>query len=317
VRPTSVAVSEQRVAATKVRSVHLTAVDATLIVTVVLWSLILTAQKYALDNGVGPLPFAILRITLTAAGFTVAALVSDRSLWISRPHLLRLIVFAGLGVWLNQLCLTYALHFTTASTVALLLGAIPIFGLGFAAIAGLDRVTGRGVIATLVSLAGVALVALGSGSGLSLDVRGDLLSLGAAGTWAGLSVALVPLIRVYGALRIGALTFAIGAVPLWLTGFGAVRSQDFGVGWFVWLALVYTGLSLVVANALWFRALDRVGPARATLFGNLQPFIAATFAVVLLSESLAPLQLLGGVGIALGIVIASVHRRAHIQPELP
>ena len=40
---------------------------------------------------------------------------------------------------------------------------------------------------------------------------------------------------------------------------------------------------------LWFTAIDRVGPSRASLFANLQFFLAAVFGVILLSETITPL----------------------------
>jgi drug/metabolite transporter (DMT)-like permease len=55
---------------------------------------------------------------------------------------------------------------------------------------------------------------------------------------------------------------------------------------------------------LWFRAVAAVGPSRATLAANIQPFIAAVFALVLLSEPLGALQLVGGVLIGAGILLA-------------
>ena len=60
----------------------------------------------------------------------------------------------------------------------------------------------------------------------------------------------------------------------------------------------------MLTNILWFRSLDRVGPSRATLAVNLQPFVAALLAVILLSEPLSLLQVLGGVLIAAGLVVA-------------
>ena len=51
-------------------------------------------------------------------------------------------------------------------------------------------------------------------------------------------------------------------------------------------------------------SLHRIGPARATLAANLQPFVAAVLAVVLLSEPLGALQIAGGVLIAVGIFVA-------------
>ena len=60
---------------------------------------------------------------------------------------------------------------------------------------------------------------------------------------------------------------------------------------------------LFLTNILWFTAIDRVGPSRATLFANLQPFFAVLFAVLLLSEHLSGWEIAGGVAIAVGIVI--------------
>ena len=69
----------------------------------------------------------------------------------------------------------------------------------------------------------------------------------------------------------------------------------------MWLGLAFAVVGpLVLTNVLWFTAVHRVGPARATLFANLQPFIAAVFAVILLSEPLSAWQIGGGVLIGAG-----------------
>ena len=60
----------------------------------------------------------------------------------------------------------------------------------------------------------------------------------------------------------------------------------------------------MLTNVLWFRSISKIGPARATLAANLQPFVAAVLAVVLLSEPLGLLQVLGGLLIAAGILLA-------------
>jgi drug/metabolite transporter (DMT)-like permease len=61
---------------------------------------------------------------------------------------------------------------------------------------------------------------------------------------------------------------------------------------------------LVVANVLWFGAIGRVGPSRASVFANLQPFLAAIFSLLILSESMTRLQVAGGLAIAAGIVLS-------------
>jgi drug/metabolite transporter (DMT)-like permease len=90
-----------------------------------------------------------------------------------------------------------------------------------------------------------------------------------------------------------------------LVGLPVTTSQDWDVGWDIWTLLVLATLGpLVLTNILWFRVLHRIGPARATLAANLQPFLAAAIAVVLLSESLGAPELAGGVLIAAGILVA-------------
>jgi drug/metabolite transporter (DMT)-like permease len=61
-----------------------------------------------------------------------------------------------------------------------------------------------------------------------------------------------------------------------------------------------------LTNILWFTAIGRVGPSRASLFANLQPFFAVLFALLLLSEHLNRWEIAGGVAIAVGIVLERV-----------
>ena len=130
----------------------------------------------------------------------------------------------------------------------------------------------------------MGLVALGSGGEISGDFGGVLLGILTAATWAVLlDRSITPLMRRYSPSRISAVVLAARWVPLTLTGWPQTSSQDWSLGWEVWALLLFATLGpLVVTNVLWFRSLDRIGPARATLATNLQPFVAAVFAVVLL-----------------------------------
>ena len=59
-----------------------------------------------------------------------------------------------------------------------------------------------------------------------------------------------------------------------------------------------------MTNLMWFTAIDRVGPSRASLFANLQPFLAAIIALVILSEHITKLEVAGGLVLAAGILVA-------------
>ena len=83
----------------------------------------------------------------------------------------------------------------------------------------------------------------------------------------------------------------------------------------MWVGLVFAILGpLVLTNLLWFSSIAIVGPARASLYANAQPFIGALFAVVLLSESLHPLELAGAVLIAIGIGVGRRRERLAVTP---
>jgi drug/metabolite transporter (DMT)-like permease len=275
-----------------------------LLTTIGLWALNLTVSRYILTHGFQPLAYATVRYGLAVLVFLALALPVERSLRFERRDL-AIVAGAAMFVYVNQIAFVYALEKTSASVVGLILGATPIF----AGLAGLalrtELLPPRFWGGALLSFAGVALVALGSGGTLSGDLGGVLLGVVTAATWAGYSMLVTPLMRRYSATRISAVVLGAAWIPLALTGASQVSSQDWNLGWEVWVLLVFATLGpLVLTNELWFRSLDRIGPARATLAANLQPFLAAAIAVVLLSESLGLLELAGGVLIAGGIVAA-------------
>ena len=62
----------------------------------------------------------------------------------------------------------------------------------------------------------------------------------------------------------------------------------------------------MITNLLWFRVVGEVGAAKSSYFLNIQPFGAALLAWLLLGETITVVQVLGGIGIAAGIVISRV-----------
>ena len=284
-----------------------------LLTTIGLWSLNLTMSRYILTHGFAPLAYASVRYGLAVAVFVVLALAIEGSLRLE-PRDLWLVGSASVLVYLNQIGFVYALQKSSASVLGLILGATPIFAALFGLVLRTESLSRRFWAGALLSFSGVALVALGSGGELSGNLGGVLLGVLTAATWAGYSMLVTPLMSRYSATRISALVLFGAWVPIVLTALPQLSRQEWGLDWEVWALLVFATLGpLVLTNELWFRSLDRIGPARATLAANLQPFVAAAIAVVLLSESLGALELAGGALIAAGIVVAR-RRRASTLP---
>jgi drug/metabolite transporter (DMT)-like permease len=275
-----------------------------LLATVSLWALNFTVSKYILDEGLHPLAYSSVRYGSAALVFAAITLAWEGSLRLGRGDLLLAAACVAV-LFANQLCFVYALDFTSATTTALIFGTLPIWTGLLARGTGVERQTLRFWLAALLSFGGVALVAFGSGGKLSTNVKGDALAVGGAATWAAYSVSIAPLMRRYSPFRLSSIFLLAVTLPLFAVGAPALSRQEWDFGWLVWVGFAFAVFGpLVTTNLLWFTAIDRVGPSRASLFANLQPFLAAIVALIVLSESITTVQVAGGLALAGGIAIA-------------
>ena len=287
--------------------------DGMLVAANVIWSLNYATTKYAFERW-SPIAFSGLRFATAGIALALIVRMREGGIGVERRDV-RLVVLCGIvGIFLNQLTFTYAVDFTAAANVALILASAPAFAAVFAVVLGHERVRPAHWVALGLSLVGVGLVVAGGSNLEGFSLRGDLLAVGAALTWAAYTVMLRPLFGRYSAGRISALVILVGAVIMAPVTIVQVAHQDFGsltrLDWGAW---VYSTIGpLLVTNWLYFRSLHRVGAARATLYMYLQPFLGAVFAAWLLDEKLVAIQLIGGAvivgGVALGRAVAT--RRA-------
>lgn len=284
-----------------------------LLVTVSIWAFNFTVTRYVLTHGFAPLAYGSLRFAAAAVVVSGITLGLERSLRLEPKHAFLLGVAAIVGIYLNSIAFVYSVDLTSASTVALIFGSLPIVTALIAYALGVERLQRRFWIAAAISFAGVVLVAVGSGSGVSGNLGGNLLAFVATATWGAYSVAIVPLLRVYSVWRISAGALLMGSIPLVLTALPQIADQRWDLGALVWAGFAFAVLGpLVLTNFLWFTAIERVGPSRATLVTNLQPFLAALFAVALLSEELTWIQVAGGLAIGAALLLA--RRRPALEP---
>ncbi len=291
--------------------------DVLLLLTVVFWSFNFTVVKYALTHGWEPLSYSSVRFAVGAAIFSAFTWMREGSLRVERADVRLLVIAALLGIWLNQVSFSYAVTLTTAATVALVFGTLPIFVALVSRAFDLERLRLRHWLAAGISFFGVGLVAAGGSGGLGGDVGGLLLAVVASVTWAAYSVAMGPLMRRYSPYKISAFVLIVGSVPLLVTAGKQLAHQDWSaITGLAWAAAVYSlFFSLVFTNIMWFEGIHRVGAARASLYANLQPFLGAIFALLILSEDMTPLQVAGGLVIAAGIVVARLARPPAPSPD--
>jgi drug/metabolite transporter (DMT)-like permease len=276
---------------------------------VLLWALNVTVTKYMLEHGWLPLAYGSIRYFVAIALFWIYTWWRERSFRIARADWIYVGIAAAV-IFVNQICFVYSLEFAHASTVSLLFGTTPMF-VGLLSIAFLHAKLHRSFwVGASLTFAGVALIAVGAGGGLVSGWKGDLLAIMLAVTWAAYTLAIAPLMRRYSPYRISAVVLALGWAPLALVSLPQISRQDFHFSGTVWLGFVYAVIGpLFLTNILWFTAVDRVGAPRASIFNNMQPFFGVLFALLILSESIHGLEIVGGVLIFAGIAYERIGQR--------
>lgn len=293
--------------------------DVALLVTVVIWGLNFTVVKVGL-GAIEPLAFSVVRFALGGSVTVILLVGSQGKPRFRRRDLPLLGAAAILGITVNQAAFVGAVHLTSASNVALIVGTIPIWTSVFAVAARQENLDMSHWIALGAGLVGITLVVLGgpqTGVG-SHDFSGEVLALLVAASWGAYSVLIRPLMARYSASQLSAFMMVAGTIALLPFAIPELVSQDWAhVPLDAWLALVYAAiLSVTVTNILYFTAIAQVGASRAAIYAYLEPFLGVLFAALLLSERITTLQLAGGVVIVLAVVAGRLRPSVLAEPGL-
>ena len=290
-----------------------------LIVTTALWG----------GNGVAARAAAgeVTPMTLVFVRWVIVCIVLltffHQRILLEREELIRarrqILLMAGFGFTGFTVLFYIAGYYTTAVNMTLLQTAIPVLVLAGAAIFRGVRITGMQVIGMLVALSGILLIAT-HGEPLRIRElefnRGDLMILGAAALYAGYTLALfdrppISALVFFAGLAMGAL---VSSFPFFMIEvFSGYFHAPTPKGWAI-LAFVAVGPSLV-AQLLYMRGVELIGPGRAGLFNNLTPVFGAVFAVLILSEDFHLYHAIAMVLALSGIWVAE--RRRAPAPERP
>lgn len=228
------------------------------------------------------------------------------------PHWRWVVLFAAVEIAVPFAMLGYAEQRISSSLAGLLVASVPLIG------AVLSRVLGSDDRLDRVRLVGLLIGVVGVSALVGLDIRGDLLSVGAVGLTA-IGYALGPIIvstKLAGLPSIGvtAVALALNAVAYapfaWLTR----PSRPIDVSG--WVALAVLGLLCsAVAFLLFFPLVAEVGPARTTVITYVNPAVAVTLGVAVRSEPVTVGLLLGFPLVLFGSFLATRRARTEVPEE--
>jgi drug/metabolite transporter (DMT)-like permease len=254
-----------------------------------------------------PVGMSLMRFALGAAVLLALLRWREGTIRLAWRDLAGMAVVGVLGFGLYQVFWTTGLQWISAGDSALLIAATPVMTALLAVVAGSDSLTARKLGGALVSFAGVAIVVAG-GTGLSLgdSLVGDVLTLGSALCWAIYASFGAPILRRHSPLRTTAWAMAAGALFLVPIGGVQLAATDWSrVTPDIWGAVVYSALlPAAIANVIVFQGVKLLGPTRITAYQFLVPAFAVAMGALFLAEPVRPAQIVGGVVIVAGILLA-------------
>jgi len=280
-------------------------VDASLFLMAMIWGVNFVVVKFA--TGVfPPLPFNAVRVTLAAVTLMIIASLGEKP-WPDRKRTLALLGLGVLGNGVYQMFFINGVTLTRAGDAALLIAATPAFIALIGRARGIERIGGKGWMGIVLSILGIGLVSGAAAFAQSSDaVRGDLLILGGALSWAFYTVLLKPYMNDVDGVKLSALTMVGGAICLDLYSWRAVIDTPWAdASAKAYGAMLFSGLGgLVIAYLLWYRGVRLIGPTRTAMYSNLQPIFAVLVAWAVLGELPTVWQGVGAASIMSGLVLA-------------
>lgn len=257
-----------------------------------------------------PLELSTMRFAIAAAVLLAACLFTRTPLPLRRWR--PIAAAAACGVLGFNTLAFLGLALTPASDSALIVPTtIPLATALFATLIH-ERLTSRKVLGFAIATAGAVLVIVGgqqTGTDVSgLRLRGDLLELGAAISWAAsLTIGAFVLRHEGGVLGYVTLMVVLGTAMLLPLGALEQGYRDVP-SWTAdaWVAAGFLGVfSTAVAYVLFLWAVKRFGASLAAMVTYLTPVAALVLAFVILAERPLVVQLIGGAVIAIGVRIAA------------
>jgi drug/metabolite transporter (DMT)-like permease len=255
---------------------------------------------------ISPMTLTCARWALALIPLSLAARTNFARDWAAlRPRWLFVVAMGALGFTAFNALFYSAAHRTSALNLSILQGAIPAFVLIGARLIFGVRVTGWQAFGTFITMVGVVAIAAQGDFARLLALAlngGDLMMLVACVFYAGYTVGLRdrPEISALGFLAAMAAVAFLTSLPLMaleIFGGGFIWPTARGLGVLLYAAL----LPSLLAQILYMRGVELIGPGRAGVFVNLVPVFGALLAVALLGETFEPYH-----GVALVLVVAGI-----------
>ena len=273
-------------------------------ITIIIWGTTFVASKVLLEK-LTPIQIMMFRFVIAYIVLWAIHPKWDRIVWKDE---LRFFILGLTGCTLYFLTENYALTYTLASNVSILLAFAPMLTSILAHFFTKDERLHRNIfIGFILAFVGVAMVVFNGTVILKLNPRGDILAFFSALVWAVYSVILKKVPERYDSFVVARKVMFYGmitAVPYFLAtapviDFASLAEPKY-IFCIAYLAIIASGICYVT----WNIAVIELGVVKTNNYIYANPFITMLSAGILLGEPITVMAIGGSVLIILGVVLA-------------
>lgn len=276
------------------------------ILTVAIWGLTFISTKVLINHGLTPQEIFFYRFLIAYIGIWV---ISPKRLftsnWKDELWLIAGGVFGGSLYFFTE---NTALGITQASNVAFLICTAPLLTTLLSLLFYKSEKASKGLIyGSLIALAGVGLVVFSGSVVLKISPVGDLLTLCAALSWAFYSLIIRRMTGRYSTVFITRKIFFYGVLTILPAFLLHPLQLDFAVLLkpVVLLNILFLAvLASLLCYVLWNVVLKQLGTMRASNYIYLNPLVTMIASLLILSEQITLITLIGAGCIVLGVYLA-------------
>lgn len=274
------------------------------------WGLSFVASKYAMQQGFGEFTLAFVRYVFVCLVMVPLMRVKDGEWRLPKRQDVPAVILSGIaGISLYFVLEYMGVMRTTVANASLVLAAIPVFSILWGAIRG-RKYRPAVWLGVGVSMIGVFCVAYfgavqESGGFDTAVLIGNLLLLGAGICWVVYIEMSDRLLKRYTSLDLTVWQGVAGLITLLPVALLESPSWQ-PVPISGWLAVLFLALICSALAFFWYaQAIRALSPIQAAIFINLNPIIAVVAGVLLLSEPVTTMQIVGGVMIVGSILLVN------------
>ncbi|EEL38013.1 Transporter, EamA [Bacillus toyonensis] len=285
---------------------------------VMIWGINYTIAKYGLVEFTA-IEFTAIRMMAAAPLLLLLTFFIEKSLYVERKDIPRLIVVSFVGIVLYQTLFMETVKYTSATNASLLISISPIFTTLFAVFLKQEKFSSRKLIGSMIAFVGAALV-LVAGHSLASSFYGNGIGMITSICWGLYPVLAGPLIKKYSALRVTAWSALVGAIPLLLLSGPHVFVMPFHITKGMTLfALLYSIFFVTVFGlVMWYIGVQKIGASHTMVYMYITPIVAVLFAAIWANESISVQQMIGGIIIFFGLWFVKLEKvKVHTTVQEP